>query len=110
MFAMFSAAILTLRDKDCQQRFDETRCSMLVRYTSATEAALSRAKFMSTTSIAILQALVIHLYSVRDIYEPRTVWTLTGVVVRIAQGIGLDRDGTILGLSPFDTEIRRRIW
>jgi hypothetical protein len=110
MFSILSAAILTLHDKDCQQRFNEARRSMLVRYTSATEAALSRAKFMSTTSLVVLQALVIHLYAVRDIYEPRTVWTLTGVAVRIAQGIGLDRDGTVLGLSPFDTEIRRRIW
>jgi hypothetical protein len=110
IFAMLSVAILTLHDKDCQQSFNETRRSMLARYTSATEAALSRAKFMSTTSLVVLQALVIHLYAVRDIYEPRTVWTLTGVAVRIAQGIGLDRDGTVLGLSPFDTEIRRRIW
>jgi hypothetical protein len=110
MFAIFAAAVLTLKDKDCQEQFGETRRSMLSRYTSATEAALSRAKFMSTTSVVILQALLIHLYSVRDVYEPRTVWTLTGVAVRIAQGIGLDRDGTVLGLSPFDTEIRRRIW
>jgi hypothetical protein len=110
IFAILSAAVLTLHDKDCQQRFNETRRSMLARYASATEAALSRAKFMSTTSLVVLQALVIHLYAVRDIYEPRTVWSLTGVAVRIAQGIGLDRDGTVLGLSPFDTEIRRRIW
>jgi hypothetical protein len=110
MFAIFGAAVLTLKDDDCQRRFNETRRSMLSRYTSATETALSLAKFMATNSLVVLQALVIHIYAVRDIYEPRTIWTLTGVAVRIAQGIGLDRDGTILGLSPFDTEIRRRIW
>jgi hypothetical protein len=110
MFAIFGAAVLTMKDDDCQRRFQETRRSMLSRYTSATEAAFSRAKFMSTTSLVVLQALVIHLFSVRDIYEPRTVWTLTGVAVRIAQGMGLDRDGSILGLSPFDTEVRRRVW
>lgn len=64
---------------------------------------------MATTSLIVLQALVIHLYSIRDVYEPRAVWTLTGVAVRIAQALGLDRDGTVLGLSLFDTEIRRRI-
>ncbi|QRC98949.1 hypothetical protein JI435_063030 [Parastagonospora nodorum SN15] len=108
--AILGAGILSLKDRDCQQRFGETRRSMLSKYSSATEAALSRAKFMATTSLVVLQALVIHLYSVRDVYEPRTVWTLTGVAVRIAQGLSLDRDGTTLGLSPFDTEIRRRIW
>jgi hypothetical protein len=110
MFAIFGAAVLTLKDDDCQRRFNETRRSMLSKYTSATETALSLAKFMSTTSLVVLQALVIHIYAVRDIYEPRAIWTLTGVAVRIAQGIGLDRDGTILGLSPFDTEVRRRVW
>ncbi|KAL5116389.1 hypothetical protein ACEQ8H_005737 [Pleosporales sp. CAS-2024a] len=110
MFSIFGAAVLTLKDKHCQERFHETRRSMLSRYTAATEAALSRAKFMATTSLVVLQALVIHIYAVRDIYEPRAVWTLTGIAIRIAQILALDRDGSSLGLSLFDTEIRRRLW
>lgn len=42
--------------------------------------------------------------------DSRTLWTLSGVAYRIAQGMGLHRDGTILGLSPFQTEMRRRLW
>ena len=61
---------------------------------------------MGTTSLVVLQALVLHLLSVRDIYEPRAVWSLTGVAVRIAQGMGLERDGVFLGLPPFETEMR----
>jgi hypothetical protein len=110
MFAIFAAAVMSLKDDVCQQRFKETRRSMLSRYACATEAALSRARFMATNHFVVLQALVLHLYSVRDIYEPRATWTLTGVAVRIAQSMGLDRDGTVLGLSPFETEIRRRVW
>jgi hypothetical protein len=30
--------------------------------------------------------------------------------MRIAQSLGLHRDGTKFGLSPFDTEMRRRLW
>ena len=33
-----------------------------------------------------------------------------GVVLRNAERLGLHRDGTCLGLSPADTERRRRIW
>ena len=33
-----------------------------------------------------------------------------GVVIRSAERLGLHRDGTFLGLSPFETERRRRIW
>ena len=65
---------------------------------------------MGTTSLIVLQALVVHLLSVRDIYEPRVIWSLTGVAVRIAQGMGLERDGESLDLPPFETEMRRRIW
>jgi hypothetical protein len=110
IFAILGAAIMSLKDEDCQHRYQESRRSILSRYASATEAALSRAKFMATTSFVVLQALVLHLYSVRDIYEPRANWTLTGVAVRIAQNMSLDRDGTVLGLSSFETEIRRRVW
>lgn len=110
MFAIYSAAVMSLKDDDCKQKLYEPRKTLLSRYISATKAALSRAKFMGTNSLVVLQALVLHLLSVRDIYEPRVVWSLTGVAVRIAQGMGLERDGVSLGLPPFETEMRRRIW
>lgn len=65
---------------------------------------------MGSTSLVVLQALVLHLLSVRDMYEPRAVWSLTGVAVRIAQSMGLERDGVSLCLPPFESEMRRRIW
>lgn len=110
MFAIYSSAVMSLKDDECRQRFSESRTFLLSTYTRATEVALARANFMGTTSIVILQALVLHLFSVRDTYEPRVVWTLTGVAVRIAQSIGLARDGTALGLPLFETEMRRRVW
>ena len=110
MFAIYSASVMSLSDDECRQRLCEPRKTLLSRYISATKAALLRARFMGTTSLVVLQALVLHLLSVRDIFEPRVVWSLTGVAVRIAQGMGLERDGVFLGLSPFETEMRRRIW
>ena len=46
----------------------------------------------------------------RPIYDPRTLWTLSGVAIRIAQRIGVHRDGSTLGLGVFETEMRRRLW
>lgn len=43
-------------------------------------------------------------------YDRHAAWILNGVIIRIAQKMGLHRDGEILGLSPFDTELRRRVW
>jgi Fungal specific transcription factor domain len=101
---------MSLNDDDCKKELGEPRQTLLSRYLSATKVALSRAKFMSTTSLVVLQALVLYVMVVRDIYEPRVVWSLTGVAVRIAQSMGLERDGVSLGLPPFETEMRRRIW
>lgn len=35
---------------------------------------------------------------------------MNGLVIRIAQKMGLHRDGEQLGLKPFETEMRRRLW
>lgn len=43
-------------------------------------------------------------------YQSDTLFILSGVAVRLARRMGLHRDGTTLGLSPFETEIRRRLW
>ncbi|KAI4960383.1 hypothetical protein J4E86_002005 [Alternaria arbusti] len=110
MFAIYGSAIMSLSQEECEQRFAKSRDQLLSQYISGTEAALSRARVMETSNLVVLQALVIHLITIREIYAPRTTWTLTGVAVRIAQSMGLERDGKYLGISPFETEIRRRIW
>lgn len=38
------------------------------------------------------------------------MWILNGLAVRIAQALGLHRDGERLGLSTFQSEMRRRLW
>ena len=65
---------------------------------------------MSSADLTVLQAFLIHLLSMREVYDSRTLWTLTGVALRMAEGMGLHRDGSVLGLPPFETEMRRRVW
>ncbi|EEU36122.1 uncharacterized protein NECHADRAFT_53038 [Fusarium vanettenii 77-13-4] len=38
------------------------------------------------------------------------IWILNGLAIRIAQSLGLHRDGERLGLPPFESELRRRLW
>lgn len=40
----------------------------------------------------------------------RGVWVLTGLAIRVAQSINLHLDGAWLQLSPFETEMRLRLW
>jgi hypothetical protein len=42
--------------------------------------------------------------------DPRSLFCLSGIAVRIAQRMGLNFDGTTYGLVPFETEMRRRLW
>jgi hypothetical protein len=37
-------------------------------------------------------------------------WILAGTIVRIAHKMGYHRDGELLGLDSFETEMRRRLW
>ena len=37
------------------------------------------------------------------------IWVLNGLAIRIAESMGLHRDGGQLALSPFQAEIRRRV-
>ncbi|KAF4979787.1 hypothetical protein FDECE_18006 [Fusarium decemcellulare] len=45
-----------------------------------------------------------------DALTSRSLWSLMGLVSRSAEQLGLHRDGTVLGLSPIETEERRRLW
>ena len=47
---------------------------------------------------------------VRNQNRGQGVWNLSGLALRVAQSLGMHRDGTKLGLSPYETEIRRRVW
>lgn len=60
--------------------------------------------------MAVLQAFVIYLTVVKCHDDSKFCWTLTSLCVRMAQALGLYRDGQQLGLPPFEVEMRRRLW
>lgn len=110
LFAIYSLAVLSLEPQECEEMLGEKQTVLLSRYRAGTKRALARAKFMGTSDIMVLIAFVLHLLCMREVYDTKTLWTLTGVGNRIAEGMGIHRDGTSLGLPPFETEIRRRVW
>lgn len=110
LFAIYALAVVSLGDDECQSMLGESRVVLMARYRSGTKRALARAKFLGTSDLMVLQAFTLHLLAMRDVYDSKTLWTLTGVGNRIAEGMGVHRDGTSLGLGPFETEMRRRLW
>lgn len=110
LFAIYYGAVTSTTAEECLQKWGEERSSLLVRYRFALEQALARANFLYCDEIVILQAFVIFLILLRRNDDARKIWTLTGLVVRIAQTLGIHRDGSHFGLAPFEIEMRRRLW
>ncbi|KAK4554186.1 hypothetical protein LTR86_008713 [Recurvomyces mirabilis] len=110
LFAIYYGAVTALSAPDCLARFQEEKSVLLSRYRFAVEQALARASFLTTEEAVVLQGFVIFLICLRRNHDARVIWTLTGLVVRIAQTIGIHRDGSHFGLSPFEVEMRRRLW
>ncbi|KAG8417203.1 hypothetical protein J3459_012550 [Metarhizium acridum] len=110
VFTIYFAAITSLEPDEVQANLGANKDDMLAQYRFAVEQSLAKANFLDTSDLAVLQSFTLFLIVVRRHDESRFCWALTGLVIRIAQGMGLHRDGTHLKLSPFETEIRRRIW
>lgn len=83
---------------------------LLAQFRFAVEQSLAKANFLNTSDFTVVQALTLFLLVVRRHDETRFAWSLTSLLIRIAQGLGIHRDGTNFGLSPYDTEQRRRLW
>ncbi|GAM35580.1 hypothetical protein TCE0_017f04024 [Talaromyces pinophilus] len=110
LFAIYHFSVFSMTEDECITQLGKPRATLLERYHFATRQALVNASFLKTTQLSILQALVIFLIPSAYSYDSNTYWILTGVAVRIAQRIGLHRDGEILGLPPFEVQMRRRLF
>ncbi|PLB41939.1 putative C6 transcription factor [Aspergillus candidus] len=108
--ALVLVSIVSMSPEQCMSILGKERDLLVSRYRFAVEQALSRADFLNTQSLVLLQAAVIFLIGVRREDDTRFVWSMTALVLRVAQGLGIHRDGSNFGLKPFETEMRRRLW
>jgi hypothetical protein len=110
MFAIYYGAVTSVTPLESQEWFGEDRTVLVNKYRFGLEQGLARANFLYCDEIIILQAFVVFLILLRRNDDARKIWTLTGLVVRIAQTLGIHRDGSHFNLPPFEIEMRRRLW
>ena len=110
MFSIYLTVVTSLSPEDCQSLLQQDKDVAIQRYRFGAEQALARAEFLETTELMVLQAFTLFLVSARRHDDTRFVWTMTGLATRIANAMGLHRDGAQFGLPPFETEMRRRLW
>ncbi|KAH1645148.1 Transcription factor vrtR1 [Aspergillus fumigatus] len=102
LFAIYYIAVFSMSDADCLQQFNQTKTQKMSRYRTAVCQALVNASWLKTTAMPVLQAYTLFLIAMRTQVDSHTFWILTGVAIRLAQRMGLHRDGESLGLPPFE--------
>lgn len=91
--------------------FGADKSHLIKQFRYGTEQALAKANFLNTSDLVVIQAFALFLVLVRRYDDTRFSWTLTGLLIRIGQSIGTHREGThFANLTPFEIEMRRRLW
>lgn len=90
-------------------RSQEILTQEATRYYQIGRAALTLNGFLEARSIPAIQALLLmcHFMFLANIENSR--WVIMGIVVKLAQSVGLHRDGTRFELSAEDTQKRRSL-
>ncbi|GIJ88141.1 hypothetical protein Asppvi_007058 [Aspergillus pseudoviridinutans] len=109
-FAIYFASTSSLDTPNPQITLEQDSHALLLRFKLGLEQTLAHGDFLDHPTVTGLQALAIYLAALRVQNRGKGMWILNGLAIRIAQSLGLHRDGERLGLSPFQSEMRRRLW
>ncbi|KXG46102.1 Transcription factor [Penicillium griseofulvum] len=95
--------------EDCRIELNEDKHEVLRRYRTGVESSLAKAGLLESLDMTVLQAFVIYIACSRRYEKGLDIRKSLGNAIGIALKIGLHRDST-LGLTPFQVEMRRRLW
>ncbi|KAF2805192.1 uncharacterized protein BDZ99DRAFT_396642 [Mytilinidion resinicola] len=109
-FAIYFTSTVTLEDPEAHVTLGQDRNTFLLQCKVGLEQAFAHGDFLDRPTMTGLHALAIYLSALRVHNRGKGIWILNGLAIRIAESLGLHRDGERLGLSPFQSEIRRRLW
>ncbi|KAH8899425.1 hypothetical protein GQ53DRAFT_801968 [Thozetella sp. PMI_491] len=109
-FAMYFGALASLKPEACLQNLGEERSVLYRQYRLNLEIALARADYLNSSRLEPLQAFTIYVACLRADDFGRSSWALLALAVRLAQALNLHRDGSGAAFSPFEAEMRRRLW
>lgn len=128
MFSFYCMAVTSLTDQECVNMFGSPRKDLLTGYQFACQQALAKCEFLRTSSRDCLTAMFLYLVSLcwwpqyvfapltrpqltaMPFTDPRSLSSMLGVLVRIAQRLGLYSETENNNAGPLDGEIRRRLW
>ncbi|KPM46532.1 hypothetical protein AK830_g115 [Neonectria ditissima] len=109
-FAIYFASTVSLDGPVAQVTLGQDKHTFLLQLKLGLEQSFAQGDFLDCPNLTGLFALAIYLPVLRISNRSKGMWILNGLAIRIAQSLGLHCDGRRLGLSPFQSEIRRRLW
>ncbi|KAI1147388.1 fungal-specific transcription factor domain-containing protein [Nemania diffusa] len=116
-FAIYYAAVTSLSAAECLRSLGRPRADLSALFQAGIEQSLARADYLNNTSLQTLQALTLYTCCLRSHNGSRASWALLGLPIRLAQALNLHQDGSGSGsastpprFTPFEAELRRRLW
>lgn len=110
MFAAFFSAAVSMTEDQVPQQFGTSKAALVDSLRSGTEMALAKANFLRTTKIDTMQAFVMYLIPLIRAEVSRAHSALVGTAIRLAECMGLHRDGSHYSMTPVEVHVRRMIW
>ncbi|XWX01624.1 hypothetical protein V2A60_009652 [Cordyceps javanica] len=110
IFGIISMATISLDESEVIQMLGMSREKALQTFNAGAKAALIRFNYLKNYNMTCLQALIIYLFSLESRVDTHSAWVMSATAVRLAQKMGYHHDGEKLGMTPYETEMRRRIW
>ncbi|CCX15257.1 Similar to Uncharacterized transcriptional regulatory protein C139.03; acc. no. Q9UTN0 [Pyronema omphalodes CBS 100304] len=111
LLAVLYAGAVSISPKSLATSFDNrTKEAVMSDQLQAATTSLEQSGFLKSPTInGLLGYLLVQTCLVRE-EEPLGSCAFIGTAMRVAQQMGLHRDGSVFGLSPVESEVRRRIW
>ncbi|KAI5458078.1 hypothetical protein BGZ63DRAFT_416526 [Mariannaea sp. PMI_226] len=109
-FAIYFCAVASLSPSDCLEKLGESHDVVTKRYRNGIERALAEADYLNSNDLVTLQAFTLYTAMLRRFSHDRSSWALTALLIRVAQGQNLNRDGDGKQYTPYVAEMRRRVW
>ena len=126
MFSIYCISVLSLTDDECVATFATPREDLLKNYRFGCQQALFNCKFLRSRDQDCLTALYLYLVSqpyknfglirltpklsVKSDTAPQSLSPMLGAAIRIAQRMGLHNESSYARCTPFEAEMRRRLW
>ncbi|KAJ0154341.1 putative transcriptional regulatory protein [Colletotrichum tanaceti] len=110
LFSVFLTASGSLSEQEHWEKLGLCKGDAVAEYSLGLKRALTEMNYLKNHNLDVLRSLTLYSLFQQTRYGSHDPWVLNGVVVNIAYRMRLHLDGSHAGLSPFECEMRRRLW